>query len=184
MKLRLNSELISSSANGPGNRYVIWTQGCEFNCNGCFNSETHNQYDGFEIDTDELFDNIVLNKNIEGISISGGEPFLQEEAVNELLIKIKGNTTLSTLVFTGYTYNEIKADKNKAKLLNNIDILISGRYEISSPFDHPLLSSTNQEMIFLTDRYSIKDISNISCEIIIDDKGNIIMSGIKPVTHH
>ncbi|MDA3837850.1 MAG: 4Fe-4S single cluster domain-containing protein [Candidatus Delongbacteria bacterium] len=179
MKLQINSELVSSSANGPGNRYVIWTQGCELNCDGCFNPESHDINNGFEIDVDELYQNVISIKQNEGVSISGGEPLLQMEPLLELLNKIKKETNLSTLIFTGYTFSEIEVDKELSKILELTDILILGRYENSKPSEHPLLGSSNQEIIFLTDRYSMKDISNIACEVIIDDKGNIKITGIE-----
>lgn len=180
MKLRVNSILESSYANGPGNRFVIWTQGCNFNCPGCFNPETHDSDGGYLTSIDDLFQEIISEKGIVGISVSGGEPLLQPVALIELLIKIKQETKLSVLVFTGCEFEEIEKDKIKSKVLKYADVLISGRYDETKKSSNQLISSSNQQMHFLTDRYSLKDIPAVDGEIIIDNEGRMIVTGIRP----
>ncbi|MDY0016388.1 MAG: 4Fe-4S single cluster domain-containing protein [Candidatus Delongbacteria bacterium] len=179
MKLRLNSILESSYANGPGNRFVIWTQGCDFNCPGCFNPETHSFDGGCELETDYLFEKITQKKGIEGVSVSGGEPLLQLEPLMALLKKIKNETDLSVLVFTGFNFDEILADYNKNLALEFIDIIIAGKYERDKKVNNPLISSANQILYFLTDRYDISKIPDIDCEVIIDSTGLIAITGVR-----
>ena len=180
MKLRLNSILRSSYANGPGNRFVIWTQGCSFNCQGCFNPETHSSDGGYEIETGELFEKITAEKDIEGISVSGGEPLLQADGLLFLLKRIKEETDLSVLIFTGFDYDEILKDRKKKEVLNYADILIAGRYDKSKKSNKPLVSSLNQEMLFLTDRYCFDDITPVDGEVVISLDGKILITGVRP----
>lgn len=85
MKIRLSSDItFDSIVDGPGLRAVIWTQGCVHNCIGCHNPQTHNLYDGYEVDTTDIIDKIKHLKLQRGITLSGGEPFLQPEALEEI----------------------------------------------------------------------------------------------------
>jgi anaerobic ribonucleoside-triphosphate reductase activating protein len=86
-----------SRANGPGSRFVVWFQGCTLGCPGCFNPKTH-RTDGREISVDELASQIP--GDIEGITLSGGEPLQQAEAAAELLDVARARG-LSTLAFSG-----------------------------------------------------------------------------------
>ena len=91
-----------SQANGPGLRTVVWFQGCTLGCPGCFNPATHDSRGGRTVDTRELVTEIrSLGQQIEGVSISGGEPFQQPEALLDLLTGL-GDSHLSRLVFSGY----------------------------------------------------------------------------------
>lgn len=181
MKLRLHSTLNSSYSNGPGNRFVIWTQGCNLKCPGCFNPETHDHNGGYLIETDELFQQIVSVKGIEGISVSGGEPMLQVEAFYELLNRIRAETNLSVLIYSGFDYEDIKKDENKSIVLDICDILIVGRYDEQLKSNRSLRSSENQKIYFYTNRYTIADLPDIDGEIVIDDKGKVIVSGVSPL---
>ncbi len=73
---------------------------------------------------------------IEGISISGGDPLEQADAIFKLLTRIRQETTLSSLLFTGYTYDEILANPVHSAILPLIDVLIAGLYD-ATPVVHP-----------------------------------------------
>lgn len=108
MTLRLHSLLPFSRANGPGARAVVWVQGCSLGCPGCFNPETHSPHAGDTVALDDLFERIVaLGDSIEGITLSGGEPLQQRTAVTELLRRVRLETKLSSVVFTGFTWDEV-----------------------------------------------------------------------------
>jgi len=176
--LRIHQILPFSVVNGHGKRFVIWLQGCHFHCPGCFNPETHDVNGGYCISEADLFNEIIESSDIEGISISGGEPLLQYQPLLSLLKLLKAKSSLSVLLFTGYTYNEIKQYAMEEILLY-IDILISGRYDIRQPCHEPLRSSANQKIHFLSSRYTSEDIGQYQeCELIIDLEGNIIQSGV------
>src|SRR3990172_12478082 len=97
MKIYLHAFEPSSRANGPGLRAVLWTQGCSLGCPGCFNSETHDPGAGREVDVELLAGEIAGRHGIDGVSISGGEPLQQAEALCELLERLRP-TSLSILV--------------------------------------------------------------------------------------
>jgi anaerobic ribonucleoside-triphosphate reductase activating protein len=84
--MRIHQILEMSNANGPGLRFVIWVQGCYRKCRGCFNSETHDPYGGYELEVSKIIEQIPLAK-VSGITISGGEPFEQAEELLALLKK-------------------------------------------------------------------------------------------------
>ncbi|MBI2946940.1 MAG: radical SAM protein [Verrucomicrobia bacterium] len=108
MNLRLHSLLPCSRANGPGTRAVVWVQGCSLGCPGCFNPETHTVQGAESVAVDDLLQRIVgLGDSIEGITISGGEPLQQRPAVVELLRRVKAETALSVILFTGFRWEEV-----------------------------------------------------------------------------
>jgi hypothetical protein len=108
MNLRSHGFLPHSRANGPGPRAVIWVQGCSLGCPGCFNPETHSLDGGEVVAVDDLFQRIIaLGDSIEGLTISGGEPLQQRAAVTELLRRLKSETNLSVVLFTGFTWEEV-----------------------------------------------------------------------------
>ncbi|MBI4663161.1 MAG: radical SAM protein [Verrucomicrobia bacterium] len=108
MKLRLHHFLPQSRANGPGVRAVLWVQGCSLGCPGCFNPETHPFNRGQNVSVDDLFQRIAdLTGTIEGVTLSGGEPLQQRVAVTELLRRVRIETSLSVILFTGFGWEEI-----------------------------------------------------------------------------
>ncbi|MBC8755985.1 radical SAM protein [Kordia sp. YSTF-M3] len=147
-------DLCESGTNvlGPGKRYVIWVQGCPFNCEKCTTPE------GIPIRLNKLtpiksiVESILNNHEIEGITISGGEPFLQASKLSKLLADVlQIKPELSVLVFTGYTYKRL--DWAKAKdFLRYIDVLIDGQYIDKLNNGKELKGSSNQKIIFLTDK--------------------------------
>ena len=170
-KLLNVAEIIENSyANGPGLRSVIWFQGCNLHCKSCYNKNFWPFVQKNLFKPKELVSKIVQNKNIEGITLTGGEPLLQYPALLNFLILIKKNG-LSVICFTGFNFNEVEKSRMK-DILDYIDIIIAGPYiEELSTKKIPLVSSTNQELIFLTRIYSNKDLKDEKVvEIFIDDK--------------
>src|SRR5689334_21185334 len=97
-----------SRANGPGARFVVWLQGCTLGCPGCFNPATHEPGGGREVSVAELAAQLAATPGIEGLSLSGGEPMQQPAAAAALLDAARA-LGLSTLAFSGYTEDEIRA---------------------------------------------------------------------------
>src|ERR1039458_1088063 len=154
--LRLHAFLPRSRANGPGTRAVMWVQGCSLGCPGCFNPQTHALSGGEIIPVEELFQRVVrLGPAIEGLTLSGGEPFQQREAIAELLARIRGETNLSVIVFTGYTWDEVSALPEAGGLLAGVDVLIAGRYLAAERVAHGLRGSANKTIHLLTPRYTL-----------------------------
>jgi anaerobic ribonucleoside-triphosphate reductase activating protein len=177
MEINIHHIIPLTEVNGPGKRFGIWFQGCNLNCKGCFNSETHPFNKGKIIQPVKLLEDIVKQKDIEGISISGGEPFLQAEGLLELLKLIKNKTDLSILVFTGFSLEKLRENCISNEGIDYIDLLIAGPYMNNLKTNIPLLSSSNQTIHFITQRYNPSDLEISDIEIIIEKNGLTTITG-------
>lgn len=152
MLLRIAGTVNDSIVDGPGIRYTIFTQGCPHNCPGCHNPQTHDFDSGKLVDTDKLFQEIVSNPLLDGVSFSGGEPFCQAEALAYLAERIHTETNLNVITYTGYTFEDIcnksLTDNAWKALISQTDVLIDGPYiQDKSSYDIPFRGSTNQRYI-------------------------------------
>lgn len=181
MEVRIHRILTGSRANGPGIRNVVWFQGCTLRCPGCFNPQTHAPHGGQSINVEELCDRMLSPYHpCDGITISGGEPFQQAEALLNLLQELRKHKAPSILVFSGYSYNELRNNPVSAACLPFIDALICGPYDRKTPPVYErFCSSGNQELVLLSERYTENDFRNLPVmEYFFDDSGNVIISGI------
>ena len=158
MQLRVAQMVADTEAEGPGKRFALWVQGCTLHCPGCCNPEMFApDKGGTFVETSELAARIVATPGIEGISVLGGEPFQQPEALAALcgLVRAGG---LSVMIYTGYTLAELKSRPSAAGLLAQADLMVDGRYEQTRPESRRRwIGSSNQVMHFLTPRYSPDD---------------------------
>lgn len=137
---------------GPGLRYVIWTQGCPFNCKGCISPEGKPVDANIIVSVDELAKDIVSRSSITGITISGGEPFLQYDSVLELLKMVKQERPeMDILIFTGFTLEKLVWEGAK-EILKLVDVLIDGPYIPEMNDGVGLRGSSNQKIHFLTSK--------------------------------
>jgi anaerobic ribonucleoside-triphosphate reductase activating protein len=155
LHVNMAAELTESVANGPGKRYVIWVQGCPFACPGCFNPDFQPFIPRQLVNVPTLARRILSVKTIEGVTYSGGEPFMQCEALidlNKILIK----NGLSIVSYSGYTLKELHQLKNPfiTEFLSQLDILIDGKFQEKNKANLLWRGSNNQNVHFLTDRYS------------------------------
>lgn len=138
---------------GPGLRYAIWVQGCPRACRGCITPESRPAYGGVEMDTADIAADIILAENIDGITVSGGEPFMQAEAVADILAKVSAyRPELTSIVYTGYTHDRLAAMPEAQSLLGLTDILIDGPYVEELNDNRGIRGSANQRVIPLTPR--------------------------------
>jgi anaerobic ribonucleoside-triphosphate reductase activating protein len=173
MLINLHSTIKSSRVNGPGDRFVIWTQGCRKMCKNCYNPETWSHYRNNLIDIDLLVEEIK-NSSTTGVTISGGDPFEQPEELFYLLGEIKQlDLSDGVIVFSGYTIDEIRVREELRKSLDYIDVLIDGLYIDEKRITNGLAGSSNQEFHFLTDKIS-RDSINIDQEVEIHSLGELI----------
>lgn len=181
--LRLHHFEPLSRANGPGLRSVLWLQGCTLDCPGCFNPQTHAVEAGTPATLAEIFGRIAAQKaRIEGITISGGEPLLQVAALLNLLQMVKRRSTLSVIVFTGFSWEEVRRLPQADLLLACIDVLLAGRYQADRRIASGLLGSSNKSVHFITQRYSQRDLDCVPpAEVFIDPAGEMRFSGIEPL---
>lgn len=182
MKIKIFKILKKTKVEGPNIRYCIWVQGCSKHCPDCYATNTWDKNGGTLMDTNDIIEDIKTQKDIEGVTFLGGEPFEQAKALAHIA-KAAKNIGLSVLTFTGNLYEDLKTstDKNILRLLKYTDLLIDGGFEKNN-FDlsRPWVGSKNQRYIFLTDFYNEKIIETFKnkIEVRIDKSGKIEMNGM------
>ena len=145
--IRISGIVEESIVDGPGIRLVVFTQGCKHNCKDCHNRHTHDFDGGYDIVIDDIIDLVKANPLLDGITLSGGDPFEQVLACNNLAIKVK-ELGLNVITYTGYTFEQIMKNIEHKELLLNTDILIDGKFEISNKdLTLPFRGSKNQRII-------------------------------------
>jgi anaerobic ribonucleoside-triphosphate reductase activating protein len=181
VKLRIHAIEPRSRANGPGARFVVWMQGCTLGCPGCFNPTTHDAAGGREITVEEIASQLAATPGIDGLSLSGGEPLQQAEAAVALLDAARA-LGLSTLAFSGYTLDEIRALPHGPEVLARLDVLIDGRYVATQRLATGLRGSANQRIQLLTSRYSVADVEATPvAEVSISANGEVVLTGVNPL---
>ena len=156
--LSLNSEIkfnvayikISTKTEGPFNRCCIWFQGCNLHCPGCCNKDLQELRPNHIVSLDKLLDIIKEAKenfDIEGVTLSGGEPSIQTGLL-ELNKEIR-KLGLGIIMFSGRTIDSLAEN-----LVNSVDLLIDGPFiESLLDNDRVLVGSKNKNLTFVTDRY-------------------------------
>jgi len=151
-RINLANFVERSRVNGHGVRAVVWVQGCHFHCPGCFNPENQTFTKKNLVPVSELANKILMIEGIEGVTFSGGEPFNQAAALTELAAILQEHG-LTVMIFTGYTYKELKTG-NRASwnaLLSHADMLVSGRFIQEKAIKGiSLIGSSNQEIVSIT----------------------------------
>lgn len=134
---------------GPGNRVGIWMNGCNRRCTGCISPELQYYDVSKEVTVNELMQMIHRIQNpIDGFTISGGEPFLNPKALNELVQSLV-DICDDILIFTGYTIEELRMQENEAIdfVLNTCAALIDGSYIKELNDNKGLRGSSNQRCL-------------------------------------
>ncbi len=150
-ELRLAGVIRESIVDGPGIRMVIFTQGCPHRCEGCHNPQTHDFDGGYISHPENILKAIDQNPLLKGVTLSGGEPFMQADALADLAIEIH-KRKLDVLTYSGFTFEEITASFEKhperKRLLEQTDYLIDGKFvmELKS-LNLQFRGSTNQRII-------------------------------------
>lgn len=154
MEIRIYNYQDGVTKLGPETRFCLWTQGCVRQCKGCMTPMSQDRDSGRIISVCDLA-NIIIQSGRDGLTISGGEPFLQAEALYELIKLIKAKRDIGIIVYTGYTLDEIQQSKDlyMCKFLEQIDLLIDGPYIEELNDGMNLRGSSNQRIIALTERY-------------------------------
>ena len=171
-----------SKVNGPGVRFVLWTQGCSKGCSECFNPETWSTNIYKELSPTQIFE-LIKNFEVDGVTISGGDPLEQEDELLELLMLISTiRLSKGVILFSGFTRAEISSNIIREKCLSYIDVLIDGRYEKNLKVDFSLRGSSNQEFYYFSDKI-------LSDELCFDQEveisvleGELLMTGFPKVS--
>ena len=139
-----------SLVNGDGIRYVIFTQGCFHQCKGCQNPETWDPKGGYDMSITDLAADILprwKKGHIDGITLSGGDPFYQDTECRQLLKLLPKN--LNVWIYTGFTYEKIK----DLELTSLADVIVDGQFEPSKRCSKgEPYGSTNQRIIHIYDK--------------------------------
>ncbi len=141
--------LFPISVLGPGDRIGIWFAGCEHHCPGCSNPELWEQNPRYQTDLSSVMKLIRLisaQSTVDGITITGGDPFFQPDALRELLPELK-KIVKDILVYTGYSYDQLKFQYED--ILCNISVLIDGKYVEDQNNGSLLRGSDNQNILIL-----------------------------------
>ncbi len=129
--LRISGIIPESIVDGPGIRFVVFSQGCKHHCKGCHNPSTFDLNGGSIVDIENIMNQIKKNPLLKGVTFSGGEPFLQARTFSKLAKKCH-DMGLDVISYTGYTFetliNGFEQNPDWKNLLENIDILIDGPF--------------------------------------------------------
>ena len=179
VRWRLHATLPRSEANGPGTRFVVWSQGCSLGCAGCFNPRTH-PLDGAEArQVTDVIDEVLGTEGIEGVTLTGGEPLEQPDAIGSFCGAIRRRTDLGIIVLTGFTRAEVENDARRAAAVAHADLVIAGRYNARLRLGAGLRGSSNKEYWALTGRYAAADLADVpEAEFVIGADGSITMTGM------
>ena len=150
--LNLHSIAYPVTALGPGQRLVVWVSGCSLNCKGCISPELQPAESGKAVKIETLVKHfLTLPAILDGITLSGGEPFEQPQALTVLLMALKKECPhWNVLAFSGYPLAYLRRNADCQKLLAEVDILVDNPYLQDCEGEHPLTASKNQQVHYLT----------------------------------
>lgn len=171
---------------GPGLRTAIWVQGCLKRCVGCCNGQFLKIQPADVYDSQKIIEQIAQNLQqygIEGVTLLGGEPFLQAEGLADVAQACR-KMGLSVMVFSGYQLEELDDARFKgaSQLLKVTDVLVDGEYQQALIENvRNWVGSTNQRFHYFTDFYDVSIETRsltVTNEWRIDAQGNILGNGL------
>jgi len=168
---------------GPGRRLGIWFQGCSIRCPGCISADTWAAGKG-ELELVELFGRMeTWLAQADGITISGGEPFDQADALDALLRGLRERSAADILVYSGYSVESLA--QCLVTLDGLIDALITEPFVLNAPQTLPIRGSDNQTLHRLTELgrlrfagYDEPGRENGAFDLMFDDDGTVWLAGI------
>ena len=153
MVLRVAGLVHDSIVDGTGLRTAVFAQGCPHHCPGCHNPETWPFKGGTPMETEALAEEALKAPWCAGVTLTGGEPFAQAEAMADLAARVRaGGKTVWT--FTGYTYEQLAAMREPAvpALLRHTNVLVDGPFILAQrSIERPFCGSLNQRVLTLRD---------------------------------
>ena len=191
----LHALMECSLVNGPGPRTVIWLQGCQLHCAGCYNPQTHSRESGTRTTASELVSRVLEARTryrIDGVTLSGGEPIHQIANIVETLLLLRAAAPdLSAGLFTGYTERELEqgrfetyADSDEKSrqaswrgLRALLDFAVFGRFNRHQPSSEAMTGSRNQKLRLLSDRYAFHHFGEQTVEVAIGSDGLTQITG-------
>ena len=154
---------------GFGNRIGLWTIGCEHRCAQCANPELWEMNPASDIPVDDICRALAsirkTHPDLDGVTISGGEPFLQPDKLLELVLFINRQISEDILVYSGFTIEELSSREDSTRqILRNIAVLVDGKYIEALNDNRALRGSANQRVIFLKDGYEERYRSSLNVQ--------------------
>jgi len=125
--MRIHQTLHDSIVDGPGLRYVVFTQGCPHGCPGCHNPDTHDPASGKEVAVEAVIQDMLQNPLTDGLTLTGGEPFLQPEDCAAIARAARA-AGLNVWCYSGWTLEQLREMPEAERLLREIDVLVDGPY--------------------------------------------------------
>ncbi len=176
--LRISWYTASTECLGPGKRFAVWVQGCMRSCHGCI-AETLQPLDGGQLVKITALADEIAASGAEGLSISGGEPFLQAKGLAELIRLVRsGFPETGVIIFTGYLYEELLKDETSRRLLDETDLLIDGAYVEELNDGGAMRGSSNQRLLYLSARYTSEQMPAHRINKVVFSDGSFKMIGI------
>ncbi len=145
--LRIAGTIPESIVDGPGIRYVLFTQGCPHGCPGCHNPQTHDFAGGKEVQVSDLLSDILKRPYVKALTLSGGEPFCQPAPLAELAAALK-DKGFHLMCYSGFTFEELLQREDARPLLKQLDLLVDGRFvEAEKNIELRFRGSANQRVL-------------------------------------
>lgn len=171
MKFRCAGLTPESIVDGPGFRFTVWTQGCLHHCVGCHNPQTWDFSGGYDADTDDVFEQIIKNPLLDGVTLSGGDPFFQAKPMAELARKVHAfpERPLNVIAYTGFDFEYLlsHSDNNNCylDLVRQCDYIIDGRFILEQrSLELKFRGSRNQRFI------DVKSSLETGSTVVLDDE--------------
>ena len=165
---------------------VIWVQGCCFRCPGCIAQSMLGFSGGTEIDVAALAGRILETPKIDGVTVSGGEPFMQATGIAALIDRVREKRDMSFMCYTGFRLEELheQDEPGQIALLARLDILVDGRYLRDQPTRKRWRGSANQRLHLLTSRHEAEratmELPGTCLDMTVGADGDIQWAGITP----
>ena len=183
-----------SRVNGPGMRAVVYFQGCNLGCDGCWNPATHT-FTGLSHEAQDVAEQVAAahqTQFIEGVTFSGGEPMQQALDLLEVARLLKrARPEISIGMYSGYTERELDSGRFWircgiaqearrrvwADIKQELDFAVLGRFVAARPSKFPLRTSANQVLRLFSDRYREEHFKPLEFEVNIESAGLVQITG-------
>ncbi|MFJ9820643.1 4Fe-4S single cluster domain-containing protein [Streptomyces sp. NPDC101151] len=170
---------------GPGTRAVLWVQGCPLRCRGCVAAETLPFEGGTAYTVAELTDWLCGLPDVEGVTLSGGEPFSQAAGLAALLDAVRvRRPDFGAMAYSGFRYEALcKGGPDRRALLRRLDLLVDGPYVAARHAGLRWRGSANQRILALTDRYAhirSEPDTGAGVEVSMEPDGSLSWAGVPP----
>lgn len=170
---------------GYGRRFGIWLQGCTRSCPNCISPELKSSKGGKLVSTGDIIKTIKRYDAIDGLTISGGEPFDQTDGLREIVEWFSSSMGSDILIYTGYTLEELRNKKNNNidLILNRISVLIDGAYIDELNNGKGLRGSSNQNIYIWKNQNRYLNIGEIQRKVqgVLLPDNSLWMIGIPPL---